>query len=93
MNEIGIRIKLARINKGMKQKELAEKMGIKQAALCQWERGKRKPKIETLERIARALNVSIWELIPEIDEEKDGENCHAEELLETEKNDGWREKE
>lgn len=88
MNEIGIRIKLARINKGMKQKELAEKMGIKQTAVCRWERGERTPRIETLKRIARALNVSTWELILEIDEEKDGENRCTEETSVTGEN-GW----
>lgn len=32
------------------------------------------------------MNVSVQELIPENDADKDGENCHAEELLETGKN-------
>ena len=86
MDTIGKRIKRTRINKGMKQKELAEKMGIKPAGVYQWESGKRVPKFETVKKIAQALNVSVQELIQEIDTDKDGENCNTEELLEVEGN-------
>ncbi len=59
---IGQRIKEARKNAGMTQKQLADMMGIPFQSVSQWERDLRKPKFETLEKIATVLGVNVTEL-------------------------------
>lgn len=56
---IGETIKKIRIDKQISQKQLADKLGTSPQNLAQYESGKRKPKIETLHRIALALNVGL----------------------------------
>lgn len=46
----------------MSQSELGKLLGVSQAMIAQYEKGKRIPKIETLARIAEALNVYIGKL-------------------------------
>ena len=55
----GQRIKAARKNAKMTQKELGQKLGISFQSIAQWENNLRNPKIETLQRIADALGVSV----------------------------------
>lgn len=59
----GQRIKAARKKAGMTQAELAAKLHIPYQSISQWERGVRNPKIETIGKIADALNVSTFEII------------------------------
>ena len=54
---IGERIKQCRLEHGMTQKDLAERMGISPIGISQYENGKRIPKIETIDRIASAIGV------------------------------------
>ena len=58
----GERIKAARKKKGMTQAELANKLGISFVGVSQWENDIRNPKYETLEKIAKELDVGVWEL-------------------------------
>ena len=60
---VGQRIRYARKKMGMSQKDLADKLGISYVGVSQWENDKRKPKYETLQRIAHALNTSARFLI------------------------------
>lgn len=61
---IGENIKRIRIQKKMTQKELGEKLGeITQQQIGQWENGNKKPKIETIQKIATALEVSLSDII------------------------------
>ena len=55
-------IKAARQKAGMKQAELASKLGLPQQSISQWERNVRNPKIESLEKIATALEIDVDEL-------------------------------
>lgn len=55
-------IKVARKSAGLTQKELGEKLGIAYQTLAQWENDLRNPKIETLNRIAAALQVDPYSL-------------------------------
>ena len=59
---IGDTLKQARINAGLTQKQLGEKCGMADSAIRKYESGKIKPKIETLKKIAAALNVSVIDL-------------------------------
>ena len=49
---IGENIRRIRIRKGLSQKELAEKAGMSNVLLNNYEHGLRNPKAETLQRIA-----------------------------------------
>lgn len=56
-------IKKIRLEKGLSQKELGEKLGVSQQMIGQWETGKTNPKLETIHKIADALNVPLFELM------------------------------
>ena len=56
---IGNNIKKIRCQLRMTQKELSEKCSISESAIRYYENNKRNPKIETLAKIAKALNVNI----------------------------------
>lgn len=60
---ISDRIKAARKSKGLSQKELGELLGISAASVSQYENGDRNPKLETLQRFAKALGVSVDKLL------------------------------
>lgn len=60
---IGENIRRARIEKGITQRELGERLGgISQQQIGQWENGNKNPKLETIHRIANALQVDISEI-------------------------------
>ena len=54
-----MRIQEIRKRKGLKQKDLAAKLGIAANTLSQYETGTREPDIETTKRIAKELNVTV----------------------------------
>lgn len=60
--EIGIGIKNARLTVGITQAELARRLGVTPQAISQYERGEKKPKIETIKKIADALGVNWFHL-------------------------------
>lgn len=60
---IGKKIKELRKSKNISQEKLADELGVSQAMVAQYESGKRNPKIETLNRIAKALTVDISSLV------------------------------
>ena len=62
---IGERIKASRKGKGLSQKELGKVLGVSGAMIGQYETGQRKPRLDTLQRIAAALGVEWTELVPE----------------------------
>ena len=53
-----MRLKELRIEKGINQKELADKLGYKQNTISQWENGKRFMDTETLRIVADFFEVS-----------------------------------
>ena len=57
--EIGYRIQIAREEAGYNQKELAEKLGISQASLSNYEKGKRRVYYPQLQKIADILGRPI----------------------------------
>lgn len=60
---IGDRIRALRKEKGLTQKELAQKLGVSASMVGQYETNVRKPKLETLEKFASSLGVSITEIV------------------------------
>ena len=63
--KVGERIRLARQRAGLTQKGLAERLGVTYVNISQWESGRRTPKWETLQKIANALDASVFELADE----------------------------
>ncbi|MDP9297694.1 MAG: helix-turn-helix domain-containing protein [Actinomycetota bacterium] len=59
----GNRLREARIAAGLSQSELEELSGIPKARLSRYENGHVEPSIQTLARLARALNVSEASLL------------------------------
>jgi DNA-binding XRE family transcriptional regulator len=51
-------LKTLRLKMGYSQVQLAEKIGMKQPNICEFEAGKRKPNIDTLVRLADALGTT-----------------------------------
>lgn len=79
---LGKKIKEARKGIGLTQKQLADRLGTSPQNLAQYENGKRQPKLETLDRIATALGVDVWELYEDYElPENDKEFNHAWENL------------
>lgn len=62
----GANIKHYRREKGMSQKELADKMGYKaQSAVAAWENGYKMPRAARLIKLAEILGVTVDELLTE----------------------------
>lgn len=55
LSMIGEKIKTVRLQKGVSQAALAKCLGVSAAMIYQYEVGKKKPKVETLSKIAGAL--------------------------------------
>lgn len=60
---VGKNIKSFREQKNITQTELAEKLNVTRQAVSNWENEKTEPDIDTLQKIASALDVSVEELI------------------------------
>lgn len=60
---VGGRIKKYRLEKGLTQKELAQKCGMFDSAIRRYELGTQNPKKETIERIATALEIPSTALL------------------------------
>lgn len=82
-----LRIKELREKSGIKQKDMANELGIGLSTLSQYETGKREPDMQTVIKIAKYFNVSVDYLIratPEsnsADSEKLAEDAEDAELL------------
>jgi transcriptional regulator with XRE-family HTH domain len=65
---VGANIKRFRRKKGLTQYQLAQDIGLRQESISRIEKGKYNPSLGTLERIAKALGVTVAELLKEDDE-------------------------
>lgn len=63
MSTTGEKIKRAGLYRGISQKDLGKMLGVSTMSISQWERGVRKPKIDTIAKIAKALNVNMIDLM------------------------------
>lgn len=52
-------IKLARVRRGFSQSELAEMLGVSQATISLWEKGRAMPNTRRLPAVANALGISV----------------------------------
>jgi transcriptional regulator with XRE-family HTH domain len=58
-------LKLFREHKGLSQRALAAKAKMSQTYLCNVETGKADPSLSTLKRLAKALGITVSELVKE----------------------------
>lgn len=64
--EIGERIKAARLERGMKQTELAKRLRLRPSAVAQWESQTTTPSIANRANIARILAIPFADLLPKL---------------------------
>lgn len=62
-NNFANNLKLFRKNLGLKQIEIAEKIGVAKSTYSQYENGQREPNVLTIKKIANVLNISGDELL------------------------------
>jgi len=67
MRTFGENIKRERKLCGLTQQELADKIGIKQQQLSQWENNKFEPTVSSIVALAKALDVSFDDLFDGIE--------------------------
>ena len=60
---VGLNLQALRRARGLSQEELAHRAEIHQTYLSGVERGRRNPSVKVLDRIARALNAEIEDLV------------------------------
>jgi len=63
VKKFGLKVKKVRLSKQMSQGNLAKKLGVGPSYISQIERGVQNVSLRGIEKIAKALNVSIKELI------------------------------
>ncbi len=69
---LGQRIRNYRTDKGLSQEKLAELSGCHHTYIGQIERGEKNATIESIEKIAAALNISLSKLFEELGAKDDG---------------------
>ena len=62
---VGHNIREARMHVPMSQRELADKLGVTQGVVSQWEIGNKFPRTRMLPKLAKELGCSIEELLRE----------------------------
>lgn len=62
------RIKKERLNRGMSQQELAEVVGVSQAAEAGWEVGRCNPRPKHLLKLSKLFGITVDELLCELQE-------------------------
>lgn len=62
---IGSRVLRARVDAGLTQEQLAEKIGMARASIANLEAGRQRPPVHVIADIAAALDVARHDLIPE----------------------------
>jgi ribosome-binding protein aMBF1 (putative translation factor) len=57
--QIGEEVRRLRMERGLSQNELAKRMGLSQSVVARLEAGGVEPRLSTLDRVARALDVEL----------------------------------
>lgn len=62
---VGEKIKIARIKKGLSQRQIAEQLGVSQPSYLEWEHGDSVPNWARMKSISKILEISLDELAKE----------------------------
>lgn len=54
---------IARVKKGLTQKELARRLGLNDKQICNYEKGFRFPRREILEKLAKELDCKVSDIV------------------------------
>ena len=60
--DIGRRLTQFRALRGVSQQELAKRVGMAASQLCRYERGRTRPGLDQVERLAEGLSVKVSDL-------------------------------
>jgi transcriptional regulator with XRE-family HTH domain len=63
VGNLGKNLREARDRLGLTQEEVADRSGVQAGEVSRIERGKRDPKVSTLEKLAKAVEVPPWRLL------------------------------
>lgn len=63
--QIGHRIKVRRAELELRQQDLADRLGVQQNQISEWERGSRVIRAEQLIHLARVLDLTVAQLVGE----------------------------
>jgi len=74
-----------RRNRGLSQRELAQRLGVSRSAVAMWETGSSSPDVDMLQKISRELNVSTDRLLGIVNVPEDFINVKNLYLLDTER--------
>jgi len=66
--EFGITLRTYRLEKGLSQEQLGEKLDIVRSYICSLESGKRQPSLHMVFRLAAALGIKPGELVDAVAE-------------------------
>lgn len=72
-----LRIKEILQEKGVTSVMLSEKINVSKVSISYILNGKQKPSYDTLEKIAEALNVPMWQLFASLEEVKEQSGVHV----------------
>lgn len=81
MSKVAERIAIARNSRGWSQTDLAAKMGVARSTVAMWEKGQRRPDIDTLEALADVFNCTLAYLIEPEEDHSDAELLELRESL------------
>lgn len=70
----GKNLKYYRLRRGLSQTELASRVGIRSAAISNYEKGKRLPEMEMIQKLAEALQVKVADFLVQRNEDLRFEN-------------------
>lgn len=59
-DSLGKRLRHARVEAGLQQTEVAQKVGVSRVAVSDWERDVSEPKAENLTLLAKLFGVARW---------------------------------
>ena len=56
-------LKSVRLENGLTQKQVAQKLGVVESCYANWEQGRTEPNLEMLRKLSTLLNITIDELL------------------------------
>ena len=83
----GENLKAIREQKGLSQRELGERLGVRQQTVAQYENAEDQPKMKTIRRLATALDIPIYRLFSNWQDFSSDEFCEDLATSTTQKND------
>nr|DAV20174.1 MAG TPA: helix-turn-helix domain protein [Caudoviricetes sp.] len=57
------KLKVVRMQKGLSQAELGKLLGVQAQTIGRWENGKSEPNLETINKLCKILNITIYSLV------------------------------